>query len=196
MPGQIVHFEIPADDTARGREFWGSLFGWQFEAFPGPSEYHMTRIGDSAGAAITNMQPGKQGARAYFDVDDINTGAARVKELGGEADEPMPVPSMGWFVTCKDTQGNESASGRTTPPPRPRPGNPRGAAGGFLERSPPVARSARSTLRRRVGPEDRARGRHLVVDEPQGPERTVVAEDALAAAERDGVEHEPKLVDE
>ena len=34
MPGQIVHIEIPADDTAKGREFWGSLFGWQFEAFP------------------------------------------------------------------------------------------------------------------------------------------------------------------
>ena len=27
MPGQIVHFEIPADDTAQGREVWGSLFG-------------------------------------------------------------------------------------------------------------------------------------------------------------------------
>ena len=24
MSGQIVHFEIPADDTAKGREFWGS----------------------------------------------------------------------------------------------------------------------------------------------------------------------------
>jgi predicted enzyme related to lactoylglutathione lyase len=107
MAGQIVHFEIPADDTEKGREFWGSLFGWQFEAYPGPSEYHMTRIGEQTGAAITNMEPGKRGTRAYFDVDDINAGAARVKELGGEADEPMPVPSMGWFVTCKDPQGNE-----------------------------------------------------------------------------------------
>jgi predicted enzyme related to lactoylglutathione lyase len=30
-----------------------------------------------------------------------------VKELGGEASGPMPVPNMGWFVTCTDTQGNE-----------------------------------------------------------------------------------------
>ena len=37
MPGQIVHFEIPADDTAKGREFGGSLFGWQFEASPARS---------------------------------------------------------------------------------------------------------------------------------------------------------------
>jgi predicted enzyme related to lactoylglutathione lyase len=51
--------------------------------------------------------PGKRGTRAYFDVDDINAGTARVKELGGEAGEPGPVPSMGWFATCPDTQGNE-----------------------------------------------------------------------------------------
>ena len=107
MPGQIVHIEIPAEDTATSREFWGSLFGWQFEAYPGPSEYHMTRISDQAGAAITNMEAGKRGIRPYFDVDDINAGAARVKELGGEAGDPAPVPGMGWFSVCKDTVGND-----------------------------------------------------------------------------------------
>ena len=107
MAGQIVHIEIPEDDTERGREFWGSLFGWQFESYPGPSEYHMTRISDQQGAAITNMEPGNKGTRAYFLVDDINAGAARVKELGGSADDPMPVPNMGWFATCTDPHGNE-----------------------------------------------------------------------------------------
>ena len=115
MPGQIVHIEIPADDTAQGQEFWGSLFGWEFQAFPGPSEYHMTRIDDNSGAAITNMEPGKRGLRAYFTVDDINAGAARVKELGGEAGEPMAVPSMGWFSTCKDPHGNEFGLWQTDP---------------------------------------------------------------------------------
>ena len=107
MPGQVVHLEIPADDTAKALAFWGSLFGWQFEAFPGPFEYHMTRIGDQTGGAITNMEPGKRGTRVYFDVDEINAGAARVRELGGEAAEPMAVPNMGWFVTCTDPHGNE-----------------------------------------------------------------------------------------
>jgi predicted enzyme related to lactoylglutathione lyase len=107
MAGEIVHLEIPSDDTEKSREFWSSLFGWQFEAYPGPSEYHMTRISDRGGAAITNMEPGKRGTRPYFDVDDINAGAARVKELGGEASDAMPVPSMGWFSTCTDPEGNE-----------------------------------------------------------------------------------------
>ena len=107
MAGEIVHLEIPADDTEKARTFWGSLFGWQFEAYPGPSEYHMTRISDRGGAAITNMEPGKRGTRPYFDVADINAGAARVKELGGDASDAMPVPNMGWFSTCTDAEGNE-----------------------------------------------------------------------------------------
>ncbi len=107
MPGHVVHVEIPADDTAKGRAFWGALFGWDFEAFPGPFEYHTTQISEQTGAAITNMEPGKRGTRAYFDVEEINAGAARVKELGGEAGEVLPVPGMGWFVICRDSEGNE-----------------------------------------------------------------------------------------
>jgi predicted enzyme related to lactoylglutathione lyase len=115
MPGQMVHVEIPVDDTGKGREFWGSLFPWQFEAYPGPFEYHMTRLSEQQGAAITNMEPGKRGLRVYFDVDDINAGAAQVKELGGEADDPQPVPAMGWFAVCKDSEGNEFGLWQTDP---------------------------------------------------------------------------------
>ncbi len=107
MPGEIVHLEIPAEDTAKSREFWGSLFGWEFEQYPGPNEYYMTRITEQSGAAITNMEPGKRGARPYFDVEDINAGVARVRELGGEAEDAMPVPSMGWFAVCKDVERND-----------------------------------------------------------------------------------------
>jgi len=115
MAGQIVHYEIPADDTGKGRGFWGALFGWEFASFPGAPEYWVARTGEETGAAITGMEPGKRGARAYFDVDDITAGAARVRELGGEADEPMPVPSMGWFVTCRDTNGNDFGLWQTDP---------------------------------------------------------------------------------
>jgi predicted enzyme related to lactoylglutathione lyase len=75
----------------------------------------MAQNSDQSGVAITNMEPSKQGTRSYFDVDDINVGAARVKELGGEADQPMPVPSMGWFATCKDPHGNEFGLWQTDP---------------------------------------------------------------------------------
>jgi predicted enzyme related to lactoylglutathione lyase len=104
MAGKPVHFEIPAKDTSRAIDFYKGLFGWEFQAMEGPVEYNMTRLSEDTGAAVF---PGDPGAiRTYFDVDDINAGAARVKELGGKADDPQPVPTMGWFVTGTDTEGN------------------------------------------------------------------------------------------
>jgi uncharacterized protein len=107
MAGQMVHLEIPAGDTGKAREFWGSLFGWEWQAFDGPFEYHMTRFSDTTGGAIMAAEGSERGTRVYFDVDDINAGVSRVKELGGEASDAMPVPGMGWFSTCKDTEGND-----------------------------------------------------------------------------------------
>ena len=62
MAGEMVHIEIPADDTEQARAFWGGLFGWEFQAFEGgPGEYYMVRISDNSGGAITNMEGGKRG---------------------------------------------------------------------------------------------------------------------------------------
>jgi predicted enzyme related to lactoylglutathione lyase len=122
LAGKAVHFEIPAQDTSRAQEFYKSLFGWQFQAMEGPSEYHMAQPSDDTGSAVF---PGDTGAiRVYFDVDEINAGASRLQELGGKADEPQPVPGMGWFVTGTDTEGNPiglwqsdpSASAPESPP--------------------------------------------------------------------------------
>ena len=64
----------------------------------------MTRLSEDTGAAVF---PGDPGAiRVYLDVDDVNAGVTRVKELGGKADDPQPVPGMGWFATGTDTEGN------------------------------------------------------------------------------------------
>jgi predicted enzyme related to lactoylglutathione lyase len=107
MAGKMVHVEIPVDDTTKARAFWGGLFGYQFQAFEGaPSEYHMFRTAEDAGGAIS-QEPGKRGLRVYFDCDDINASSAKVRQLGGEAGEPMAVPSMGWFSVCTDDAGNE-----------------------------------------------------------------------------------------
>jgi uncharacterized protein len=116
MAGTMVHLEIPAGDTAKAREFWSGLFGWEFQAYEGsPSEYLMTRFSDTTGGAIMAAEGAKRGPRVYFDVDDINAGVSRVKELGGEAGDAMPVPGMGWFATCTDNEGNDFGLWQTDP---------------------------------------------------------------------------------
>jgi SAM-dependent methyltransferase/predicted enzyme related to lactoylglutathione lyase len=116
MAGQMVHLEIPAGDTAKAREFWGGLFGWQFQEFPGsPTEYHTTQFSDTQGGAIYGADGDTRGTRVYFDVEDINAGTARVKELGGDAGDVLPVPGMGWFSVCKDVEGNDFGLWQTDP---------------------------------------------------------------------------------
>jgi predicted enzyme related to lactoylglutathione lyase len=113
MAGSPVHIEIPAQDTSRAQEFYKNLFGWEFQSMEGPFEYHMARLSETSGGAVF---PGDTGAiRVYFDVDDINAGAARLKELGGKADDPQPVPGMGWFATGSDPEGNPIGLWQTDP---------------------------------------------------------------------------------
>ena len=59
MPGEIVHLEIPASDTAKAREFWGGLLEREFESYPGPNEYYMTRLAETQGAAIGTADSSK-----------------------------------------------------------------------------------------------------------------------------------------
>jgi predicted enzyme related to lactoylglutathione lyase len=123
MAGKLVHFEIPAKDTARSKEFYGSLFGWQFQNY-GEMDYHMTQVDDQQGGAVSGMQEGSN-PTIYFDVDDIDTATAKVRELGGEADEKQPVPGMGWFAACKDTEGTNFSlwqSDESAPVPESAPG--------------------------------------------------------------------------
>src|SRR5260370_26832604 len=115
-----MHIEIPADDTKRSQEFWGSLFGWQFQANPGPFEYHTTQIGGEQGAAVTNMEPGKRGMRPYFAVDDITAGVARVTGRRGGGDQGAPASRVRWVSAPKGPHGEKCwAWPNATPAPAP-----------------------------------------------------------------------------
>ena len=107
MKGKIVHIEIPSGDTGRATEFWGKLTGWSFKNYAegqeGAPEYHMFE-GEPGGAIYPSED---KGIRVYFEADGIDAELDKIRELGGETEEKMPVPSMGWFAHAKDPDGNE-----------------------------------------------------------------------------------------
>jgi uncharacterized protein len=107
---KIVHFEIPADDTSRAREFWTGLFGIQWQTYDGPVEYHVfsneDQAGDQTGGGLMPRQPGQDGLVVYFAVEDIDAAREKVKQLGGTAEDKDPVPGLGWFARATDTEGN------------------------------------------------------------------------------------------
>jgi len=106
MPGKIVHFELPSEDTARARGFWSGLFAWSFNDPGMGGEYWLTRTGEGQGGAIHPAVEGKAGMVVYFDTDDIDESVAKVRQLGGTAEEKQPIPHVGWFAHCVDTEGN------------------------------------------------------------------------------------------
>jgi predicted enzyme related to lactoylglutathione lyase len=107
----IVWFEIPADDVQRAKTFYGELFGWKMEKFPGPMEYwHIDTGGPDAspdGGLLKRQNPGQQGITNYISVASVNDAAAKVQKLGGKICMPKhPVPGMGYFAICQDPEGN------------------------------------------------------------------------------------------
>jgi len=106
MPGKLVHFELPAKDAARAKTFWSGVCGWEFgdSAMPG-MEYYMVRTGEDQGGAV--FPADKAGVIVYFDTDDVDGSIAKVRELGGKAEVKSPIPGVGWFTRCTDTEGNE-----------------------------------------------------------------------------------------
>jgi uncharacterized protein len=104
MAGKLVHFEVPAGDSGRARAFYSGLFGWQFQPPFGDMDYHLTEGGAVMGSE--NVQQDVGHLVVYFDTDDIDASVAKVRELGGEAADKQPIPGVGWFAGCSDTEGN------------------------------------------------------------------------------------------
>jgi len=106
MGKKVVHIEFPANDAERGKRFWEGVGGWTLNdaGMPG-MQYLMFQEGDQGGA-VYSME-GQNGTTVYLGSDDIDDDLAKVRELGGEADEKQSIPSVGWFARCRDTEGNE-----------------------------------------------------------------------------------------
>jgi uncharacterized protein len=106
MGMKVVHVEFPAQDTERGKKFWEGVGGWTLSDSQMPGiTYLMAQEGDQ-GFAVFSME-GASGTTIYLGTDDIDAGLAKVKELGGQAEDKQPIPSIGWFARCKDSEGNE-----------------------------------------------------------------------------------------
>jgi predicted enzyme related to lactoylglutathione lyase len=108
MAGKLVHFELPSEDVSRAKSFWSGVFGWSFGDSAMPDfEYYMVQTGPEQGGAVYRAQDGEKGPIVYFDTDDIDATIEIVRANGGRADDKQPIPHIGWFARCGDTEGND-----------------------------------------------------------------------------------------
>jgi len=114
----IFHFEIPAYDIERMRDFYTQLFGWKITKMPGPTEYWNietvpvdekgmpTRQGVN-GSMIKKVSPEHKPIN-YIYVDSVDECCRKIEELGGNViDRKKEIPGLGWWALLSDPEGNE-----------------------------------------------------------------------------------------
>lgn len=115
---KIVHFEIPADDVARAKEFYGSIFEWELQDYP-EMQYTIvmtvpvddkqmpTQPGAINGGMMKRSNTTPYSPVLTIEVQSIDEALKKVEAGGGETVTPRtPIPGMGAFAYFKDTEGN------------------------------------------------------------------------------------------
>ena len=116
----VVHFEMPAEDSARMAAFYEKVFGWKTQKLgPEMGDYVLVTTAESdvkpgapAGAINGGFFPKKPDWPAQYPsvviaVDDIDAAITRVGRQGGEVlGEPMEIPGIGRYVSFFDTERN------------------------------------------------------------------------------------------
>ena len=109
-PGRIRWHELFAADWEKAFAFYGELFGWQKDN-PDSEAMGAYQRFSAAGQTIGGMLTKPATVPVpfwlyYFNVDDIDAAAKRVKTGGGQVIEgPLEVSDGGWIVQCADPQG-------------------------------------------------------------------------------------------
>jgi len=105
----ICHFEIPADDVQRAKKFYETVFEWEFKHYPEMDYWGIMtgEEGKSVGGGMMKRQQPQQPIMNYLDVDCVDTFSKKITEAGGKVVMgKSPVPGMGWFAVCLDSENN------------------------------------------------------------------------------------------
>jgi len=123
---KVVHFEIPMDDAARAKEFYGSIFGWEIQSM---EEFGYTLV-TTTPVDQTTMTPAEPGAInggmmardaltpapvITIGVDSIDDALERIEQAGGSTVTPRTaMGGAGAFAYFKDSEGNVLGLWETT----------------------------------------------------------------------------------
>jgi uncharacterized protein len=125
---KVVHFEIPAEDLDRAKNFYGSVFGWKLETMPMPGgEYtsvmttavdEQTQLPTEPGAINGGMMQRDERTPSpviTIDVEGIDDALKEIEANGGSTVTPRTaIPGMGAFAYFKDPEGNVVGLWETT----------------------------------------------------------------------------------
>jgi predicted enzyme related to lactoylglutathione lyase len=110
--GAFSWCELMTTDTAAAKEFYSRLFGWEMAEGPvAGMTYNVVKIGDREVGGLMDMPPDMPPTKppswgVYVTVDDVDTSAQLVADLGGQVlVPPIDIPNVGRFAVIQDPQG-------------------------------------------------------------------------------------------
>lgn len=130
MANRVVHFEIEAQDKERAKKFYSNAFGWEMEQMGDDmGNYVVVKTGDpkepgGINGGIFTSPAGGERLNAYscvISVENIDEAMKKVKSAGGQVmGEKMDIPTVGTYVKCKDTEGNNFSLLQPSPDMMPK----------------------------------------------------------------------------
>ena len=101
---KVEHFEILADNVENLKNFYSSLFGWQFEK--GETQgYWMVKNAGISGALMQKENP-QQISTQFVTVASIEDYINKAKQLGARVVKNKQEISEGYYAVLEDPQKN------------------------------------------------------------------------------------------
>lgn len=107
MPNPLCHFDLMVSDTDTARQFYGSVFDWEFDddSMPG---YSLINAGAEPTGGMFQKPESAPGAclNVYFQVEDMADTLARAEQQGGTVVmQPQQIPGVGAIAMVQDPDG-------------------------------------------------------------------------------------------
>ncbi len=107
---RVIHFEINADNPERAVKFYSTVFGWKIEKWSDGQPYWLATTGAEGEMGINGAikpRDDKQTTVNTIGVASVDESLRAIEKAGGKVVQPkMPIPGIGEFAYCQDTEGN------------------------------------------------------------------------------------------
>jgi len=107
MGNPIVHWELMVEDPARAKDFYSTIFDWEFDDSPFPG-YSMIKTGaDPGGAVMAKPEAAPMSAlNTYFGVAEIDDTLAKAVAAGATVLVPKTtIEGAGYWAMFADLDG-------------------------------------------------------------------------------------------
>ncbi|HEX9005722.1 MAG TPA: VOC family protein [Bacteroidota bacterium] len=101
------HIELPTTDFRKAKNFYGKLFGWEFQDMP-EIDYVLFRTGrhPNGGLVRVKKMPRSAQVNAYIEVEDIETKLKEIRRARGKIlVKKSPIGSTGFWAQFETPDG-------------------------------------------------------------------------------------------